>query len=311
MKHEKADIINSNLSPKGIFKAKLWFPITYILLYVINLLSGESIKHLNDKVVITPKKRPIIYACTHKFKPDMEKITLSIKKPSFLLASDFINSYGTISGWYLNTRPAIFVEPYDKYDKSLSYKLMVKYLKKGFSCMIFPEAVWNLSENRIVLGTFSGTIRAAIESNAVVVCTAIERYGKKYVINRNGYLDFVEIVKKNMGCEFFQLSKDKQLHTIKECNSILRDTMATLTMEIWMDYAKCYGVERRSKLSNNYWNDFVNSLITEWEGYKLSDNIEQQYYINDQLVQQEVKKILEKIEPSLNNAFLFSKRNHN
>ena len=50
------------------------------------------------------------------------------------------------------------------------------YLKHSYPILSdVYEAVWNLSENRIVLGTFMGTVRAALESNAVIVCTAIER----------------------------------------------------------------------------------------------------------------------------------------
>ena len=49
-----------------------------ILLKAITLINGEKIYYLNEKNVKTPKDRPIIYANTHKFKPDIEKISLSL-----------------------------------------------------------------------------------------------------------------------------------------------------------------------------------------------------------------------------------------
>lgn len=205
-KKEKIKKIENNLKLQGISKAKFYFPITKILLTALTILNGEKIYYLNEKNVDTPKDRPIIYANTHKFKPDLEKISLSVNSPSVLVASDFKNSYKTISGWYFNTRPTIFVDPYSKEDKKYTYKMMVRYLKEGNDCMIFPEAVWNLSQNKIVLEIFSGTVRAALESNAIIVCTAIERYGKNYVINRKGFFDPKEILKKYTDKSFEEIN---------------------------------------------------------------------------------------------------------
>lgn len=188
-KRQKKYILDNGLPLPGLEMQKYYYPLTQFLLKMLTLFDRESISFLNEKNVATPKGRPTIFANTHKFKPDMEKITQIIDRPSMLMASDFKNAYKTINGWYFNTRPTIFVDPYSKEDKIYTYKMMVRYLQEGYDFMIFPEAVWNLSENKIVLETFFGTVRAALESNAVIVCTAIERYGKKYIINRKGYFD--------------------------------------------------------------------------------------------------------------------------
>ncbi len=299
-KNKKAEIIENNLPLPGKIKAKIYFPVTKILLFILTKIAGEKIYFLNQKKVKTPKGRPIIYACTHKFKPDIEKISMTTNKPSAFMASDFKNSYRTISGWYFGTRPTVFVDPYSKEDKRNTYKMMVRYLKEGNSFMIFPEAVWNLSENKIVLDIFNGAVRAAFESNAVIVCTAIERYGKNYVINRHGYLDVAEILKNNPDKSFEEV--------VKTSNDTLRDYMATLTYEIWEAYADKYGVTSRKEIPNNYWDEFIEQLTSEWQGYKISDNVEQRFHSKAEREQEQIKTDLSNIKPRKENAFLFDKR---
>lgn len=312
-KIEKKRIIDEDLKLPGIGKAKLYFPITKLMLGATMLAGHEHIEYLNEKNVVTPKGRPVIYVCTHKFKPDIERISFSLNKPSVMMASDFRNSYKTISGWYFNTRPTIFVDPYSKEDRSYTYKMMVRYLKEGHNCMIFPEAVWNLSQNKIVLDIFSGTVRAALESNAVIVCTAIERYGKTFVINRNGYLDFQSVLNRITDLSFEAICHNPRYAKLRKAivndfNAALRETMATLTYEIWEDYKIKYGVTSRASLPDDYYDQFIKSLTSEWPGYKLSDNAEQQVQNKKEIEQVEVEESIEGLRKnlSINNLFLFT-----
>lgn len=312
-KKHKKEIIDNNLPLEGIKSQKYYYPLTQFLLRMITLLSGESISFLNEKKINTPKGRPIIFANTHKFKPDIEKTTISINKPSAFMASDFINSYKNINGWYFGTRPTVFVDPYSKEDKDYTYRMMVRYLKEGSNFMIYPEAVWNLSENKIVLGTFLGTVKAALETNAVIVCTAIERYGKKYIINRNGYFDPNLILKKYSNKTFEELLADNECsellkNILIECNNELRDTMATRTFEIWEAHANEFGIESRKDLLKDYWELFVASLTNEWPGYKMSDNVEQRYHSKAEIEQEQIELDLANIQPTTQNAFLFNKK---
>ena len=126
-KKRKKEIVDNNLPLPRARIQKYYYPLTQFLLSMITLFGGESIAFLNDKKISTPKSRPIIFANTHKFKPDVEKISISINKPSAFMASDFINSYKNINGWYFGTRPTVFVDPYDKEDKNYSYKMMVRW----------------------------------------------------------------------------------------------------------------------------------------------------------------------------------------
>lgn len=311
-KKNKKEIVDKALPLMGVKKQTYYYILTQFLLRMVTLFGRESITYLNEKEIVTPKGRPIIFANTHKFKPDMEKISISIRKPSALMASDFVNSYGNINGWYFGTRPTVFVDPYSKEDKNYSYKMMVRYLKEGYNFMIFPEAVWNLSENRIVLGTFMGTVRAALESNAVIVCTAIERYGKKYVINRKGYLDPALILKEYTDKTYVELSSLAEQTGLPKailyaCNDCLRNTLASRTFEIWEDHANKFGLQSRKEIPFNYWDTFISELTAEWRGYKMSDNVEQRYHSKAELEQEQIYADLSNICPTRQNAFLFHK----
>lgn len=291
-KLEKKNIVDSNLKIKGLVKAKITYPILKQLLKLITVYNGEKITWISEKNFKLPKDRTIIFANTHRFKPDFEKITIGTSKPSFVVASDFKNSYGTINGWYFNSRPTIFVDPYSKEDKKYSYLLMKKYLESGMNCTIFPEAVWNLSPNRIILDTFYGTIKVALETNSVIVCTGIERYEKEYILNRSNYLDLNKIVREKYNTDFNEASDELKQIIIKDMNILLRDTMATLLFDIWEHYTSINGLSIRKEIQDDYWQKFIESLTAEWPGYKMSDNDEQQFQNKEFIEQYEVERDL-------------------
>ncbi len=313
---EKKNKINELVDLKKIAIAKKEYYWTKQLLKLITLFNGEKILLFNDKKIIVPKNRSVIFANTHRFKPDFEKITIANPSPSFVIASDFINAYGTINGWYFNTRPTIFVNPYSKDDKNNTYIMMKKYLNAGMNCTIFPEAVWNLSENKIVLDIFTGTVKAALETNSVIIPIAIERYGKKYIINCGEVYDPSIIIEEKLKecnlSDFNNLCQKTKKEMILKCNTILRDKMASLLYEIWYDHAMKFGYEKREKIEENYWENFVYKLTNEWPGYKLQDNVEQQYQNSDDIEKKEMELFLQQMfeNPKLNNIFMCMPENN-
>jgi len=313
-KEEKEKSIGEDIPLNKIRKAKITYPLTKILLRILTVLSGEKTVWLNKDNADVRTKSAVVFANTHRFKPDFEKITIKTKRPSFVIASDFKNAYGTISGWYFNTRPTIFVDPYSKEDKAISDEMMKKYLHAGMDCTIFPEAVWNLSENKPVLETFYGSVKAALETNSMLVCTAVERYGKIYVLNRSEVIDLNLIAGKYIDCSFSEIdytcedSKAIIKNILDECNQMMRDTMATLLWGIWEDDAQKHGVVKRRMLAPDYWKRFVDELVSEWPGYRLQDNEEQRYHSRFETEVQQIKHDLADIHPTMRNAFLLDKR---
>lgn len=314
-KREKELALTREIPTSRIARVKRVYPFTKVLLQILTLISGEKIEWLHKETAEPKTDKTIIFVNTHRFKPDFEKITIKTKRPSFVVVSDFKNSYKTISGWYFGTRPTIFVDPYSKEDKANSYEMMKKYLRAGLDCTIFPEAVWNLSDNKPVLETFYGSVKAASETDAVLVCTAVERYGKKYVLNRSKVIDLTSIVRKHTAFDFCKLDYAcEELRAVAqiildECNQIMRDIMATLLWEIWEDDAKEHGIAKRSEIESDYWSKFIESLVREWPGYRMQDNVEQRYHNKFEIELNHIKKDLESICVSKQNAFWFDKRN--
>ena len=68
--------------------------------------------------------------------------------------------------------------------------------------------------------------------------------------------------------------------------------MATLTYEIWEEYAKENGIEARVELEDDYWENFISSLTKEWPKYKMSDNDEQRFYSKEELEKIQIEKDL-------------------
>lgn len=312
-KKAKKESVEKDLPLRGIRKAKMVYPFTKLLLRILAIINCEKIVWLKKNKKIRTNQT-IIFANTHRFKPDFEKITIKTKRPSFVIASDFKNAYKTVSGWYFNTRPPIFVDPYCKEDKAISYEMMKRYLIAGMDCTIFPEAVWNLSENKPVLETFFGSVRAALETDSLLVCTAIERYGKVYVLNRSSTIDLQPIVRKHVDCCFGEIDdtceewKAITKNILDECNVVLRDTMATLLWEIWEEDARKNGVTKRRELAGDYWEMFINRLVGEWPGYRLQDNVEQRYHSKFENELAQIKRDLANIRLTKKNAFLLDKR---
>ena len=141
----------------------------------------------------------------------------------------------------------------------------------------------------------------------------IERYGKKYIINRNSYLYPALILREHTDKTYEELSNDpdyKELlkSILTECNRELRNTMATRTFEIWEDHARKHGVETRADIPADYWDQFIMGLTKEWPGYKMSDNVEQRFHTKAEIEQDNIRTDLANIRPTMQNAFLFNKR---
>ena len=151
-------------------------PLLWTAVSVQNFINGFKSKILLNKKV--PKtNKPIIFCITHIGKHDIEVCSQLLKKHYYLLSGDFENLHGTFEGTFLELNGIIFLNKYDKEDKTRSKEVSVETLKKGGNIMWFPEGIWNLSPNQPVLPLPFGIIEVAIKADAVIVPVAIEQYG--------------------------------------------------------------------------------------------------------------------------------------
>lgn len=116
----------------------------------------------------------------------------------------------------------IYCDTEDKTDRQIAAKTAVELLKQGINLLIYPEGIWNVTPNRLVLPLFAGVIKMAYQTGVNIIPIAIEQYGKEFVVN--------------IGAEFCvpvcEAAEEEYKFYIEKKRKELRDVMATLKWEI-------------------------------------------------------------------------------
>ncbi|MCI8794778.1 MAG: 1-acyl-sn-glycerol-3-phosphate acyltransferase [Bacilli bacterium] len=194
--------------------------------------------------------RPVIYAVTHVGLYDYQMITEAIGDQTFALAGDPEIMYGTFDGFFMEKSGVIYCDTNNALDRYVAEKTAIKYLVHGANILLYPEGVWNLTPNLLVLPLWPGVIRIAQQANADIVPVAIEQYGHSFIIN---YGPNFEITNHDIN----------DLEYIDLCRNILRDNLATLKYEIFLS-KRCI---KRSKIGEyeEYLKKFENTRLNEWK----------------------------------------------
>lgn len=268
-------------------------PILLSAITLKNIFSGfKAITLFNSKVPKT--ERPIIFCITHIGKHDIEVCSQILKKHYYLLSGDFENLHGTSDGIFIELNGIIYLNKYDKEDKTKSKETSIAILKKGGNIMWFPEGIWNLSPNQPMLPLPFGIIEVALKANAAIVPVAIEQYGKEFYVNIGSIFDVTKYVPQHT--DEFAL----KIAAITD----LRDVMATLKWQIWEYRKPC----KRVDLPQNYFNSFVNERLKEWHGFTYEDVRAREFHFKNMTEPKDAFAHLQLIQPNKTNAFLFNKR---
>ena len=261
-----------------------------LLVYIIkNRLGGFSYELIGDKREYTD--RPIIFAITHVGKFDIEVVSEAIKGHYYLLSGDYEHIQGIVDAPFLAINGVIYFNECVKEDRASVSQRMIDHLKAGGNLMYFPEGTWNMSPNLPMLPCYWGIVEVAQRGNAIIVPVAADQYGKKFKINIGYNFDMMN----------YGNTKEEKTRAI----TALRDTLASLKWEIW-ETEKL----ERSILSGNEWDKYCAKRFSEWSYFNMD-------YINGLVFKpkgivtyNQAFEHLDNIKPTINNAFLFSKRNH-
>lgn len=213
------------------------------------IIFKQSLTIIGDKR--KPTNGPILYACTHTGRYDIENAMDAINDHCYLFMSDPETMYRTLDGAILNINGVIFMDSYDKKDRKIAKLSAENLLRKNGSLLIFPEGAWNLTENEVVMKLFPGTVDLALKTGAEIIPIAIEQYGNKYYANIGENISFI--------------NQDENTD-VKELSKNLRDAMATLRWEIWEKFP-----ESRQNISENYSEKYINDILKECQGYTIDD----------------------------------------
>lgn len=247
---KKAEMIRNKRKIPLIMLKRLLRPVLRLVLFAQRKFVGFRVELMH----ITKKRNrsPVIFAVTHMGKWDFEIVNEQIPQQCYVVASDFVNSYRKISGYFMAANGVIWVDGHNSEDRHNTKEMMKKVISQGGNILIFPEGAWNLHECEIVRDIAYGTAEVAICMGTEIIPVAVEQYGKRFVIHMGETLHPADF-----NC-------DKEMLT-----QVLRDTLASLKWEIW----EREGVQRRETIPADYWRDFIAWQCGEWKGYSMREQM--------------------------------------
>lgn len=246
-------MVEYELPIRTLWLQKFIRPLLRFILFVQRKFMGQTVEIIRRHDGKTNGKK-VVFAVTHIGKKDFEIVSEHMREHFYVMAADFMNTYGNINGWFMEINGVLWVNERSREDKYYSKKRAIQILKQD-NLMVFPEGTWNLSENQIIYELAFGTVECAMQSGALICPIAVEQYGKHFVINEGEYIE------------------PEKFQTKEEVNQNLRDAMATLKWEIW----ERHGIEKRNAVSSNYWEKFVAERMGEWSVYSMDEQIVNRY----------------------------------
>ena len=241
-RNERKYIYENNIPVKGIKWRKRIHKIMFAIIKMKRVLLHQKLTILHDEREDTDK--PIIYACTHIGRYDIEMALESIQDTCFLFLGSPGKLYRSLDGVLVYLFGFIGCDTTEKEDRHIAKELAIRTLKQGGNILIFPEGAWNITENQVVMKLYTGTIEMAIRSGADIVPIAIEQYEKSFYIN----------IGKNIS-----LDKATNLNEKRRLYDDLRDILCTLKWEIWEQFP----IVQRSSLPENMGQIFVGRIMSE------------------------------------------------
>lgn len=276
-KLNKASRLKTTKPVRWIQVKKCIRPFMRLCLYIQRLFTGFKIEFINKDLEPTDRQR--VFAVSHIGKWDFEIVNEVIKSHFHILAADFMNMQGTVSGIFMKLFGVIFVDETDKDDRHNTKLMMESVLRQGDNMMLFPEAAWNFSENEIIYDIVFGAVDIAINTESVITPICIEQYGNRFVIN--------------IGKNFVPTEK-------VESTRELRDIMASLKWEIW----EREGITSRKDIPYDYWSRFIEERVSEWKGYKMSEQITNCYIPKQKMEYFSILRDMRRLHISEKNCFL-------
>ena len=272
------------LSKKGIQIRKRFHPV---FCNVVVPISTRN-KLIIERHAAIPEGKQLIFACTHGFRDDVAFSLKAAGVHAYLLYASIPDFYESIDGPALWTNGVIMLDRKDKESRKAAKEKMKYALSLGTNILMYPEGVWNKTENLIVQKLYPGIYDVAKETGAWIVPLAtIQVENKVYAI--------VE--------EAFDICQYER----REGLAVLRDIMATAKYELMDKYA--HGSREEIGDAGQYWDNFLVDLVATSNGlydYEIENTAQ---FIDKSVTEpQDAFAHLAELKPNRNNAFLFNMR---
>lgn len=196
---------------------------TFIKPFVYNILKmSNKLKLVVDKKEFHGNSRPIIYVASHGFKDDVLNTVLTIKDNVYIVFGNIDLFFNTIDGFFLWLYGCQLVNRYDKTSRNAMKKKMDRVLKIGGNLVIFAEATWNLSPNKLMENLHWGFYDVGIANNALIVPIVTHKVGNKCYsqvlngielnkINQNDIVNILYLTKKYYN-KALEICDDKNIY---------------------------------------------------------------------------------------------------
>ena len=289
-KQERKFLLETQAKIKGKYFRKLTYPFIYAMIPTLHLYTKIKV---NAEGKVPKTNRPIIFSVSHIGYYDVEVTLQVIKRQVYLLSDDEETMYRTFDGWYFDRTGVIYIDNDDKEDVNVAFKTAIKYLNQGLNVYWCPEGTWNLTPNTLILPLHIGIVRAALETNALIVPISLDQKDKEkganFDVKIGEAIDPRAIIKKESN---FTLDDYKYL------TNLLRDEMATLKYN-------CFEEVKREDYLTEYWQEFIRKRLAEWHDFYNLEIIKRRIYKPIDIVnEQDVFAHLNEIEIGPKNAFL-------
>lgn len=162
-------------------------------LFLKFLKLGNKLKLVIEKNEFQKTDRPVIYVASHGFKDDVLNTILSLKDDAYIVFGNIDLFFKTFDGLCLWIYGTQLVNRYDKASRNAMKKKMDRILKLGNNIVIFPEATWNLSPNRLMENLHWGFYEVASKNNALIVPVVTHKVGNKCFSRILSSMDLKEI----------------------------------------------------------------------------------------------------------------------
>lgn len=195
-------------------------------------------------------KSPVIYAFHHAGVLDSESAIEALPEHAVLLAGDDVDK---MTKFLLSLNMTVFVNRQDKQSRFDSKIELIKALAKGKSVMLFPEATWNLSPNKIHLPITWGIIDIAKKMDVPIVPAVIEYDYDNRVKGGKGRINHIHV---RYGKPVFVDALDD----MEEKYAELEEKFSTVRFSVWEQK----GIHRRSDIDMWEYQNFITQKLNSF-----------------------------------------------
>lgn len=235
---------------------------------IIDKIKGYDLFIENQSVI---PNGPVIYASSHQDFNDHFNVVLSIPTHTIILNSSNVPS---IIKLVIGINGIEYVDRNDSQSRFESKIHLMEYLAKSKSVVVFPEATFNCSPNKLILPLHSGVIDIAKKMQVPIV-PLIQEYD--FDTSRLDGKNRVKSCTVRFGMPIY-ISYEDDIQAKKE---ELRDAMATIRYNL----IEQKGIFDRKEISNEEYISFLLSRLHTMDLMKVNYEIEKNtiYGVNEEI----------------------------